>query len=194
MRKMHYIGIKEYYMYAVKKQTIYWNPPSCSPFMQSLKEVIPICCVSLDSCYIPSNKIKPLTKDQLNYELLVKLAECISKQLMYLERRGLTLTGYDLTDILSVDDGRYFIAANYERIVPHTNQMIRFTVPFYKPTFTCLTENRLPMVVSYLTARISLGLLLLHLLDGDINKIRYTKLYWFINRCLKTPDIGFQLL
>ena len=176
----------------VKKQTIYWNPPSCSPFMQSLKEVIPICCVSLDSCYIPSNKIKPLTKDLLNYELFVKLAECISKQLMYLERRGLTLTGYDLTDILSVDDGRYFIAANYERIVPHTNQMIRFTVPFYKPTFTCLTGNRLPMVASYLNARVSLGLLLLHLLDGDINKIRYTKLYWFIDRCLKTPDVGFN--
>jgi hypothetical protein len=191
---MHYIGIKEYYMYAVKKQTIYWNPPSCSPFMQSLKEVIPICCVSLDSCYIPSNKIKPLTKDSLNYDLMVKLAECISTQLMYLERRGLTLTGYDLTDILSVDDGRYFIAANYERIVPHTNQMIRFTVPFYKPSFTCLTENRLPIMASYLTARISLGLLFLHLLDGDINKIRYTKLYWFINRCLKTPDIGFTLV
>ena len=101
----------------VKKQTIYWNPPSCSPFMQSLKEVIPICCVSLDSCYIPSNKIKPLTKDLLNYELFVKLAECISKQLMYLERRGLTLTGYDLTDILSVDDGVFLFGDQFAAFV-----------------------------------------------------------------------------
>ena len=180
-------------MYVVKKQTICWESPACSPFIQSIKEVIPICCVSLDSCYIPSNKIMPLTKESMDYSMLVMLAECISKQLMYLERRGLTLTGFELTDILSVDEGRYFIAANYERVVPHSNQLIRFTMPFYKPRFTSLTGNRLPMVASYLNARVSLGLLLLHLLDGDIDQIRYTKLYWFIGRCLKTPDIGFTV-
>lgn len=181
-------------MYVVKKQTIFWESPVCSPFLQSLKEVIPICCVNTDSCYIPSNKIKPLTNDYLNYELAVRLAECISKQILYLERRGLTLTGFDLTDILCVDDGRYFIAANYERIVPHTNQLIRFFVPFYKPIFTCIKGNKLPITSSYLNARASLGLLLIHLLDGDINNIRYTKLYWFISRCLKTPDKGFTIL
>ena len=181
-------------MYVVKKQTILWESPVCSPFMQSLKEVIPICCVNMDSCYIPSNKIKPLTKDYLNYELAVKLAECISKQILYLERRGLTLTGFDLTDILCVDDGRYFIAGNYERIVPHTSQIIRFIAPFYKPVFTCINGNKLPIVASYLNARVSLGLLLMNLLDRDINNIRYTKLYWFIDRCLKTPDKGFTLV
>lgn len=181
-------------MYVVKKQTIHWDSPVCAPFMQSFKEVIPICCVSLDSCYIPSNKIKPLTKDNFNYDIIVRLAECISKQLLYLERRGLTLIGYELTDILSVDDGRYFIAANYERVVPHANQIIRFTTPFYKPTFTCLSGNKLPIIASYLTGRVSLGFLLLHLLDGDINNIRYTKLHWFIDRCLKTPDVGFTLV
>lgn len=185
-------------MYSVNNKTssVFWDTDVSSPFLQSIKEVIPYCWIGTNTCYIPSNKIKPLTKSEscMEYDTAVKLAQCISKQILYMEKRGITLTGFELEDILMIDDGRAFIVANYERVVSYSSLVIRFFVPFHKPTFSALSGNHLPMTVSYLNARVGLGLLLVHLLGNDAANIRYSKLYWFINRCLKTPGVGFTIL
>lgn len=183
-------------MYSVdqKRKAVNWATDVSAPFLQSIKEVIPYCWIGVNTCCIPSNKIKPLIADaRLDYDTALRLATCISKQLLYMEKRGITLTGFELTDILSIDEGRAFIVANYERVISHSSLMVRLVVPFHKPTFTALQGNHLPIVASYLTARVSLGLLLVHLL-GDETNIRCTKLYWFIVRCLKTPGVGFTII
>lgn len=183
-------------MYSVdyKRKTINWDTDVSSSFLQSIKEVVPYCWIGINTCHIPSNKIRPLTKqDMSNYDNVLKLAECISKQILYMEKRSITFIGFELDDILSIDDGRAFIVANYERVMSYSFMSIRIFVPFHKPFFSSLPCNHLPMNVSYLTARVSLGLLLVHLV-GNLTNIKSTKLYWFIQRCLKTPETGFTIV
>jgi len=173
----------------IQPQGIKWNEVSV-PFMQSIKEVIPHAVLLDKQVRLFAEKIEPLQQcDDIHC-----LAECISKQILYMEKRGITIIGFDMSDIVSINEGQYYVAINYERVMPYSDGMIRFLVPFSKPTFTAVQVKRLPASVSYLTGRYSLGCLLLALLDGSLDSIRYTKLYWFVKRCIETPAIGFYLV
>lgn len=174
----------------IQTQGIKWNEVSV-PFMQSIKEVVPHAVLLDKQARLFARKIEPLQSSSCD---VVCLAECISKQILYMEKRGITLIGFEMSDIVSVNEGQYYVAINYERVMPYADGMIRFLVPFCKPTFTAVQVQTLPASVSYLTGRYSLGCLLLALLDGSIESIRYTKLYWFIKRCIETPGIGFYLV
>ena len=177
--------------------SVSWKDVS-GPFMQSINSVIPYAILK------PNNKIdiiatsvKPLTATiafNLDYDALVRLAKCISRQILYMEKRGITFVGLELSDILSVENGRDFIVANYERVVSYSDFTIRFVAPFYKPTFTSREVKELvvlPGNVSYLTAHYSLGSLIVFLLDDLIDTIKYTKLYWFLIRCLNEGHFEF---
>jgi hypothetical protein len=167
--------------------SVSWKDAS-GPFMQSINSVIPCAILkSNNKIDIIATSVKPLTAFNLDYDTLVRLAKCISRQILYMEKRGITLVGLELSDILSVENGRDFIVANYERVVSYSDFTIRFVAPFYKPTFTSKDVKELvvlPSNVSYLTAHYSLGSLLVFLLDDLIDTVKYTKLYWFLLRCL----------
>ena len=189
MRSNLFKYLSNYYS-MIQPQGIQWNDDVSVPFMQSIKEVIPHAVLLNKQVRLFAKKIEPLQRcDDINC-----LAECISKQILYMEKRGITLIGFEMSDIVSINEGQYYVAINYERVMPYSDGMIRFLVPFVKPTFTAVQVQRLPASVSYLTGRYSLGCLLLALMDVSLNSIRYTKLYWFIKRCIETPGIGFYLV
>jgi hypothetical protein len=161
--------------------------------MQSINAVIPYAILkSNNKIDILATSVKPLAIGfEFDYDTLVRLAKCISRQILYMEKRGITLVGLELSDILSVNQD--FIVANYKRVVSYSDSMIRFITPFYKPTFTSKEIKglrNLPCNVSYLTAHYSLGSLIVFLLGDSnvdsidsIDSIKYTKLYWFLKRC-----------
>jgi hypothetical protein len=182
-------------MYSIKKEinvSITWKDVSI-PFMQSINAVIPYAILNSDNKIdILVTSVKPLTETmaiKFEYDTLVRLAKCISRQILYMEKRGITLVGLELSDILVVNQD--FFVANYKRVVSYSESMIRFITPFYKPTFTSKEIKglvNLPCNVSYLTAHYSLASLIVFLLGGDSNNskvdsIKYTKLYWFLKRC-----------
>ena len=188
-------------MYSIKKEigsnvSITWKDVSI-PFMQSINAVIPYAILkSNNKIDIISTSVKPLTIElaiNFEYDTFVRLAKCISRQILYMEKRGITLVGLELSDILVANQD--FIVANYKRVVSYSDSMIRFITPFYKPTFTSLEIKRLvklPSNVSYLTAHYSLGSLIVFLLGDSIDAIKYTKLYWFLKRCFlnEAPNEG----
>lgn len=148
---------------------------------------------------IIASKVKPFFNGSFDYDLLVRLSTCISKQIEYMEKRGITLVGLELADILSINNGATFVVANYKRVIPHFNCTIRFDKPFYKPTFST-TEvkaiTQLPAIIPYLSARYSLGMMVVSLLgidsmDSTIHPIKYTKLYWFLKRILSNGPVAF---
>lgn len=176
---------------------IKWTGNVSVPFMQSIKEVIPHATLtSSNKIELFATKIEPITESMsFDYKTAVRFVECISKQILYMEKRAITFIGFELKDILAVENGRYFVVANYSRVVSCADHNIRLIVPFHKPTFTSIgikNIKRLPAVASHLTARYSLGLLVSSLIK-DLS-IQYTKLYWFLKRCLETPAVGFVII
>ena len=178
-------------MYSIKKEisnvSITWKDVSI-PFMQSINAVIPYAILkSNNKIDIIASCVKPLTIEfEYDYDALVRLAKCISRQILYMEKRGITLVGLELSDILSVNQD--FIVANYKRVVSYSDSMIRFITPFYKPTFTSKEIKGLHNLPC--NAHYSLGSLIVFLLGDSnvdsidsIDSIKYTKLYWFLKRC-----------
>jgi len=114
-----------------------------------------------------------------------------------MEKRRITFIGFELSDIVSINGGKYFVVANYSRVVSFTDTTIYIKSPFVKPTFTSpeiMAITKLPASVSYTVAKYSLGALIVSLIGGDVNVIKYTKLYWFLNACLENQGLGFALV
>ena len=161
--------------------------PSFLLFMQSIKEVIPIATLIIPNRISVVSSVRVVVDSMVfDYDCCDRFARCISTQLTFMERNGITLIGFDLSDVLSIENGKYFVVANFNRIIPFANSTIQFISPFVVPTFASdemKMIHQLPASVSYVSARIGLGLLLWFLV-GSLDHIKYTKLYWFIKRCL----------
>lgn len=174
-----------------------WRTGISSIFMQSIRHVIPATIYADNQMDIIASKAKPLSlsSGSIDYDLLVRLSICISKQIGYMEKHGITLIGLELADILSINNGATFVVANYKRIIPHFNYTIHFDRPFYKPTFSTTQVKaitQLPATIPYLSAMYSLGMLIISMLDSSaIDTIKYTKLYWFLKRILSNEPVAF---
>ena len=132
-----------------------------------------------------------------------KLIYNLTSQIKYLEENNYVLYGYDLNDILVINDDTY-IVANSNYILPLENNQITFSNPNIRPFFSNPELNeltKLPSIIHYKSSYYSLGtlvafcLLNTNLLVGkekrsekDIENILkpffYTKIYWFLKRCL----------
>jgi hypothetical protein len=132
-----------------------------------------------------------------------KLIYNLTSQIKYLEENNYVLYGYDLNDILVINDNT-FIVANSNYILPLENTQITFSNPNICPFFSNPELNeltKLPSIIHYKSSYYSLGalvvfcLLNVNLLVGkekrsekDIENILkpvfYTKIYWFLKRCL----------
>lgn len=150
-------------------------------FLQSIQNIIPFAILkSSNTIDILATSISTIDNMEFDYDMLVRLAQCISKQILYMEKKRMTFIGFELSDILSVG-GKYFIIANCSHLVSYDT---RLTIPFVKPTFTSPEITgliKLPAYISPLTTRYSLGALIMALLGGS--SVKYTKLYWFLERC-----------
>ena len=172
--------------------TISWSSYVDPLFLQSIKHVVPHTIFKDGPCIdLMATSICSLDSMHFDYDMLVLLAKCISKQIIFMEKRRQTYIGFELSDILCV--GKYFFIANSARIVSWDT---RISAPFIKPTFTSpeiIGLVKLPAYVSPLTGRYSLATLIVSLLGGSMDGIKYTKLYWFLRRCLFHSP-GFALV
>ena len=124
----------------------------------------------------------------------------LSKQIAYLETNLLAFIGYNLEDILVINDDTFLIA-NTSRLlkIESSTNYINIYSPIGKPYFSSPELNeltKLPSKIDYRANYYSLGALILFCStniyifaelkedDRDILKpIHYTKIYWFLRRC-----------
>jgi hypothetical protein len=164
------------------------SPSSPTPsFLQSIKQVIPFASIMEGGAiHIMTTSVKRIDEMEFDYELLVVLVQCLINQILYLEKRCVTFIGFELADIVSIGGGKYFFIANCSNLTSYD-----LVLPFVKPTFTTPEIKnlvKLPAQLSPFTARYSLGVLIISLLGGSMEIIKYTKLYWFLHRCINSTS------
>ena len=150
-----------------------------------------------------AESVKPLSvflkKGKLTKQETIKMIHDLSKQIAYLETNLLAFYGYNLDDILVINEDTFFIASteNLTRIEAKNNS-IYFYKPIIKPYFSNPELNeltKLPAKIDYRSSYYSLGALILFCstniyifselkeTDTILLPIYYTKLYWFLKRC-----------
>ena len=181
-------------------------------------------CENKTELHIYADKIKKLSnynKTHIDYNLVLYMMHCLSKQQLILEKTGFSFYTFCLKDIIVIDD-TYFFCINSNLIMPIKKNMLLFFKPitkkreekeegeekeekeekdidFNSPELAAMIS--IPFKLSYKTIYYSLGALAIYYL-GNPSHYEYTKLYWFIKRCIgtqdktqdKTQDIERQLL
>jgi len=148
----------------------------------------------------------------LSYGECINLIDNLSKQIYYLHKTGFGFYGFNITDILTIDN--IFIICSTQFLLPIHKDYIIFVSPIMKPYFSnpeLFKLTSLPSKINYKCCYYSLGLLvvfsLLHIyllvgnelktteeIDSIIEPIFNTKIYWFIKRCLSEDINNRQLL
>ena len=148
--------------------------------------------------------LKSRTNNKMSERECAKLIYNLTTQIQYLEENNYIVYGYNPNDILVINE-QTFIIASAEYILPleEETKSIVFYSPIIKPFFgnpELLELTFLPSSIHYKAGYYSLGVLVAFCLltkniiqtnvstDKEIetilNPIRYSKVYWFIKRCL----------
>jgi serine/threonine protein kinase len=137
----------------------------------------------------------------------IKMINDLSKQIAHLEINGFAFYGYDLDDIIVIND-TIFIIVNTSKLLDVVEDNIIFNSPIKLPYFSNPEVNKLtnlPSTINYRSSYYSLGALTLFCLlnvyiyseldsyldseletqiDLILQPLYYTKMYWFLKRCL----------
>lgn len=156
-----------------------------------------------ESIIFTAESVKPLStflkKGKLTNQQAIKMIHDLSKQIAYLEENLLAFYGYDLDDIIVINEDTFFIA-NTKCItkIDAKEKCIFFNNPINIPYFSNPELNKLtklPAKLDYRSGYYSLGALILFCstniyifselkeIDAILSPIYYTKLYWFLKRC-----------
>lgn len=144
---------------------------------------------------IPKTKYNKMSEPEC-----AKLISNLTSQIKYLEELNYVIYGYDLNDILVIN-GDTFIIANSNYILPVENNMFFFYNPNIMPFFSSLellNLTSLPASIHYKSSYYSLGVLVVFCLlnrqlletmndkmvEAILSPVYYSKIYWFIKRCL----------
>ena len=155
-----------------------------------------------DSISFTAETVKPLStflkKGKLTNQETIKMIHDLSKQIAYLETNLLAFYGYDLDDILVINQDTFFIASIKCMKKIDKTKCIYFYNPIDIPYFSNPELNeltKLPAKIDYRSSYYSLGALILFCstniyifselkeTDTILLSIYYTKLYWFLKRC-----------
>ena len=156
------------------------------------------------SIYFCAENITPLKdlikNNSLSHNKCIKLIYDLTNQILYLKKLGYSFYGFDLNDILVVDE--LFMCCSAQYVVPLVNELIIFYSPikqayFSNPELYNLTT--LPSEISYKCCYYSLGSLVIYCLlkektEKVIESLYNTKIYWFIKRCLDSDINKRELL
>ena len=169
-----------------------------------------------DSIYFCAENVihfKDLIKNNsLSHNKCIKLIYDLTNQILYLKKFGYSFYGFDINDILVVDDLFMFCSTQY--VLPLVNDLIIFYSPIKKAYFSnpeLYNLTTLPSEISYKCCYYSLGLLVVFLLmnkyllvgnefktskeiDNIIQPLYNTKIYWFLKRCLDDDINNRKLL
>ena len=156
-------------------------------------------------------------QDTITYLHAISMIKCLSKQMNNLKRMSnLIFYGFNLDDILVINKDTFIIVSSNHllKIDDERNNNIIFNCPFMLPYFSSpelIAVNTLPTEVDYRASYYSLGALITFCLtnkylfvgnelmrETDIEKalqpIFYTKVYWFLKRCLTQKYEQRQIL
>jgi len=159
-----------------------------------------------NAIFFTAENVKPLTtllkEGQLTNQQTIKMLHDLSNQIAYLETNLLAFYGYELDDILVINDDTFIIASIKHLSNIGSNNCIYFTNPIEKPYFSNPELNKLtklPANINYRSSYYSLGALILFCLtniyifaelkeendnlDDILQPIYYTKMFWFLKRC-----------
>jgi hypothetical protein len=148
--------------------------------------------------------LKTRTNTKMSERECAKLIYNLTTQIQYLEEREYILYGYNLNDILVINEQTFIVAsANYILPLELETKSIIFYSPIIRPFFSSpelLELTNLPSSIYYKSGYYSLGGLVVFCLlnknviqtnvssDKEIETIlrpiKYSKVYWFIKRCL----------
>jgi hypothetical protein len=137
------------------------------------------------------------------FQKCIKMIDDLTKQLLYLKKLGYGFYGFDMNDILIIDN--VFIFCSTQHFLPLVENNMVFYEPMKIPYFSnpeILELTTLPSEINYKCEFYSLGVLATfcllneYLLVGNEIKsveeidrillpIYNTKIYWFIKRCLE---------
>ena len=173
-----------------------------------------------DGClFFSAECLKNLKDYLLEYNFKMPQNKCLlmiddlTKQIIYLRKKNYGFYGFDINDILVIDDNKFIICSS-EYLIPLIDDNMVFYSPIKKPYFSnpeINNINELPSEISFKCSYYSLGVLIVfcflnkYLLKGneiiteieierEINCLNDTKLYWFLKRCLKTEIEKRELL
>jgi hypothetical protein len=146
--------------------------------------------------------VKPLSiflkKGKLTNQETIKMIHDLSKQIAYLETNLLAFYGYELDDILVINEDTFFIVSIKCLKKIDKTRCIYFYNPIDIPYFSNPELNELtnlPAKIDYRSSYYSLGALILFCstniyifselkeIDTILLPIYYTKWYWFLRRC-----------
>lgn len=158
-----------------------------------------------------AKKVKSLSailkEGKLTNQQIIKMIYDLSKQIAYLEINMMSFYGYNLDDIIVINDNTFFISnTKYLAKINAKDYNIYFYKPIDKPYFSSPELNeltKLPAKIDYRANYYSLGALILFCLtnvyifseltnEGEedeeeiksiLEPINYTKPYWFLKRC-----------
>jgi hypothetical protein len=134
----------------------------------------------------------------------IKMISDISKQIKYLNIINYCFYGFDLDDILVINNNTFFVASAMYLLPIDDSYNILFDKIFLKPYFNSpeiLQLTNLPSKIRQTTIYYSLGLLVTYCLLNEyllvaneikltneiediLKPIFYSKIYWFLKRCL----------
>ena len=153
---------------------------------------------------IPLSVLLKKQKYKLTEKQVLCMIQSLSYQIKWMEDQNLTFLGWNLEDIIVIDDFYFFIATNrFLRPLDSKNGFIDLLTPAEKPYFSSPelhNVNKLPALIYYKSCYYSLGLLVVFCLLGEyllkgndvpsqehieniLKPIRFSKLYWFLLRC-----------
>ena len=159
------------------------------------------------SIYFCAENVTPLKdlikNNSLSHNKCIKLIYDLTNQILYLKKLGYSFYGFDINDILVIDDLFMFCSTRY--LLPLVNELIIFNSPIKQSYFSnpeLLNLTTLPSEISYKCCYYSLGSLVIYCLlkekkeqvEKVIESLYNTKIYWFIKRCLDSDVNKRELL
>lgn len=154
------------------------------------------------SLYFTAETVTLLKKTDLflSEAKCIRMIDTLTRQIKYLETKQYAFYGHSIDDILVVN-GDIFININANTLLPIKDNQISFLSPFIKTQFMSTEINNittLPSKIHYQSSYYSLAALVIYcLLNKDLQTkvetedlerllkpIFYTKIYWFLKRCL----------
>jgi hypothetical protein len=145
--------------------------------------------------------LKDLKKDLfLSEAKCIRMIDTLTRQIKYLEKVRYAFYGYNIDDIIVVNDD-IFININVNTLLPIKDNQISFLTPFIKTQFMSTEISNitsLPSKIHYQSSYYSLAALVIYCLlnkelqpkvetkdlEHLLKPIFYTKIYWFLKRCL----------
>lgn len=170
-----------------------------------------------NSIFFSAENVIPLKKyiidkKRISHATCIKVIDDLSKQVFCLNELKYGFYGFDIDDILIIDNNFIFCSSQY--LSELHNESIIFTSLIKRPYFSnpeLLKLTSLPLKINYKCCYYSLGLLVVFLLldnyllvgnelktleeiDKILEPLNNTKIYWFLKRCLDDDINNRKLL